>query len=434
MRIRKKLFSAVLAAGLVVSFTSVSNATNGYYMIGTGAKDLGMAGAVIANPQDASTILQNPAGIAWLVGSTVDIGGALFSPTRKYNGTNSDSNYFVIPSAGLAVNSLGCNCDTPHFVFGVGMYGTSGMGVDWESNNLTKNGWLKKAYSSMQMMEMSIGGAYRFNGHLSVGLAPVFCYQSLQMEFGWKVPDYKNTFGHGIYTNQQMGLPPAGVYTDSLDTANAYGVGFDLGAVYKINEIVQLGFVYKSKRWMQKLEWNTIPGNGLMIRGNKVKMRLDMPRQLGFGLNLRPIRQLRLETDVKWINYHDVMNEPSVTGLAIDKWPFHWKNQWVFSVGAEFYATKALTLRAGVNYAKSPIDDDDLNANIVAPAIVQTHIALGASYKISKNFEVSMAYVHAFEHKQTHKNSSMQDQMMYGPETEIKMYQNTFAAQLTYNF
>ncbi len=434
MKLKKKLFSAALAAGLVFGVASVSNATNGYYMIGTGAKSLGMAGAVVANPQDASTILQNPAGIAWLENSTVDIGGAAFVPIRKMNGHKSDSNLFVIPSAGLAINPLGCNCDTPHFVYGVGMYGVSGMGVDWRNNNLTGTGWLKKAYSSMQMMEMSFGGAYRFNGHLSVGFAPVFVYQALSMEFDWSVPDYKNTLGGGVYTNEQMGLPSAGVHIDSLDSANAYGIGFDLGAVYKVNDMLQLGFVYKSKRFMQKLEWNTVVGSGIMIAKDRVSMRLDMPRQVAVGINFRPIRQLRLETDVRWINYKDVMNNVSVSGLRIDKWPFHWRNQWVFALGAEFYATRALTLRAGVNYGKSPIKDGDLNSNIVAPAIVQTHLTLGASYKVNKNLELSFAYVHAFEHKQSYNNTSPQDMMMYGQTTTIKMHQDTFAAQLTYNF
>ncbi|WP_022670677.1 OmpP1/FadL family transporter [Hippea alviniae] len=449
MSVKKKLFSAALAAGLVFGISNISNATNGYYMIATGAKSLGMAGAVVANPQDASTIIQNPAGIAWLPNTMFDVGGSLFMPPRKLNGHKSDSNLFVVPAAGFAYNPMGCNCGTPHFVFGIGMYGVSGMGVDWSDNNLTgdqkvpvmtplgpvnvKTGWLKKAYSNMQMMEMSIGGAYR-TGNFSIGFAPVFVYQALSMEFDWNVPDYKNTLGGGVYTNQQMKLPSPGVHTDSLDTANAYGIGFDLGLVYKINDMLTVGLVYKSKRYMQKLEWNTTPGNGLMITSDKVKMRLDMPRQVAFGIDFRPIEPLRIETDIRWINYKDVMWEPKVSGLAIDKWPFHWHNQWVFAVGASYDISKSFTVRAGFNYAKSPIKDEDLNSNIVAPAIVQTHATIGFTYKFTKNFDISMAYAHAFSHKQSVKNTDMQDVMMYGPETSVKMHQDTVAFELSYVF
>ncbi|WP_025209658.1 OmpP1/FadL family transporter [Hippea sp. KM1] len=416
MSLRKRLFSAAIAAGLVFGAANMSHATNGYYMIATGAKSLGMAGAVVANPQDASTIIQNPAGIAWLRNTTFDVGGAIFTPPRKMNGHKSDSNIFMIPSAGFAYNPMGCNCGTPHFVFGIGMYGISGMGVDWSNNNLTGTGRLKKAYSNMQMMEMSIGGAYRFNDQLSIGFAPVFVYQAMGLEYGFS-------------DNSSA----------SLDTTNAYGLGFDLGVVYKLNDMIQLGLVYKSERWMQKLEWNVTKPSpttaaGMMINSNKVKMRLNMPQQIALGVNFRPIEPLRLEADVRWINYHKVMNEVDTTGMGQPTWNFHWHNQWVFAFGAEYQATRALTLRAGFNYAKSPIKDDDLNANIVAPAIVETHLTAGLSYSFTKNLEASFAYAHAFEHKQSHKNTSVQNLMMYGPETKIKMHQDTFAFQLSYTF
>ncbi|WP_035586785.1 OmpP1/FadL family transporter [Hippea jasoniae] len=427
MSLKKKFFSVAVAAGLIFGGAAVSNATNGYYMIATGAKSLGMAGAVVANPQDASTILQNPAGIAFLKNTTFDIGAAAFMPPRKLNGHKSDSNLFMIPAAGFAYNPLGCNCGTPHFVFGLGMYGVSGMGVDWKNNKLT-SGMLRKAYSMMQMMEVSVGGAYRVNDQLAIGFAPAFVYQALSLEMDFDT------------TGMPAGTPNP--YKASLDTANAYGVGFDLGLVYKLNDKIMVGLVYKSKRWMQKLEWNTMP-DGMMINSDKVKMRLDMPQQIAFGINFRPIEPLRLEADVRWINYHNVMNEVSVSGMnkptttgamvPMDNWPFHWHNQWVFALGAEYQATKSLTLRAGFNYAKSPIKDDDLYMNIIAPAIVQTHATVGATIGLGDHMELSLAYAHAFEHKQTGKVAPAY-QGFYGKTVSVKMHQDTIAAQLTYMF
>ncbi len=422
MKLKTKLFSAALAAGLVFGAASVSNATNGYYMIGTGAKSLGMAGAVVANPQDASTILQNPAGIAWLANTTFDIGGAAFVPTRKFDGHDSDSNLYIVPSAGFAANPLGCNCDTPHFVYGIGMYGTSGMGVDWSGNDLS-GAALTKIWSNMAMMEMSVGGAYRFNGKLSLGFAPVFVYQAMGLEYNFNMGD-------------------KGIYRASLDTANAYGAGFDIGAIYKLNDMVQFGLTYKSKRYMQDLEWNTTP-DGMMMQANKVKMKMDMPRQIALGVNIRPIKPLRIEADVRWINYHDVMNDVSVSGMGnmypdgtwgpIKNWPFHWDDQWVFSIGAEYDLSKAFTLRAGFNYGKNPIDNKDLLSNIVSPAIVEKHLTLGASYKFSKNLEMSFAYIHAFENTVSTPVPAPYN-AFYGNNVEIKMYQDTAAFQVTYNF
>jgi long-chain fatty acid transport protein len=127
------------------------------------------------------------------------------------------------------------------------------------------------------------------------------------------------------------------------------------------------------------------------------------------------------------------MWDPSVSGLLMDKWPFHWHNQWVFAVGAEYKVSNNFTARLGFNYAKSPIKDQDLNMNIVAPAIVETHATAGFTYNITKNFDVSVAYAHAFSHKQSVKNAG-EDAMMYGPETTIKMHQDTIAFEVSYIF
>ncbi len=432
MKLRNKLFSGVVACCLVVGASSLAHATNGYYMIATGASSLGMAGAVVAEPQDASTILQNPADIALLPHTTANVGGSFFIPQRSLNGKNSDSNMFVIPAAGFAVKQ-----NPKGFTLGIGMYGVSGMGVNWSS--LNNSGMLKKAYSNMQMMEMSIGGAWKVNDNLYVGFAPVFVYQALQMEFDWDVP---------------AGAPlPAGVYRDVLDNAISYGAGFDIGMLYKVNKQLQIGAVYKSERWMEPLKWSVTPNSqSFMIdpSTNSVTMTLNMPRQIAAGINYHPIKPLRLELDVRWINYRSVMWEPSSSGMRaligftatgtpifkpMKNWPFHWHNQWVFALGGEYQLNQSTTIKAGFNYAKDPIKSGDLDANIIAPAIVETHLTAGLTYKPTKHLSISGAYVYALPKKLSYTNpAGSTDQMAYGPKTQIEMHQNTVAIELSYNF
>jgi len=73
-------------------------------MTGLGAKQLAMGGAAVANPQDASTILTNPAGTSWLPASSASVGGDVFVPLRYLNGQGSQSNVYVVPAAGIAIN------------------------------------------------------------------------------------------------------------------------------------------------------------------------------------------------------------------------------------------------------------------------------------------------------------------------------------------
>ena len=62
---KKQLLSAAVSAALLVMAHS-AHATNGDQMLGVTATQWGMGGAVVAAPQDAGTILTNPAGIAEL--------------------------------------------------------------------------------------------------------------------------------------------------------------------------------------------------------------------------------------------------------------------------------------------------------------------------------------------------------------------------------
>jgi long-chain fatty acid transport protein len=436
--LKKHLSLAVaLTVGLSIGVATKSFATNGYFMTGLGAKQLAMGGAAVANPQDASTILTNPAGIAWLPTSSASVGGDIFVPLRYLNGQGSQSNVYVVPAAGIAINPKGCNCQESNFTWGIGMYGVSGMGVDW--NN--PNGFgpqaqpLQKVYSNMQMMEMDLAGAYRIDGHLSIGFAPVFVYQSMELEM-----DMNNAA-----IAQMSGMAPflpataqTGTAVNSLSAQNAYGAGFNLGLVYKLNDMWQFGLAYQSKRWMQTLQWNTIPnafnpitGTGMlggMFDGYKVRMRLDMPQTVQFGVNFRPVNNLRVEADVKWINWSNVMDKVPIDGIAgMNSWDFNWKNQWVYMLGVEYSPIQPLTLMAGFNYGKSPIPNGvAFGNNIISPAIVQTHLSFGASYDITPAVQVSAAYQHAFEHEQSGTFNGMP--------VSIKMHEDEYAVQLTYKF
>jgi len=322
-----------------------------------------------------------------------------------------------VPAAGIAINPKGCNCQESNFTFGIGMYGVSGMGVDWNNpNGFGQAKPLQKVYSNMQMMEMDVAGAYRINGHLSIGFAPVFVYQSMALEM-----DMMNNSG--------------GVTANNLTSQNAYGAGFNLGLVYKLNDMWQFGLAYQSKRWMQTLQWDVIPNfnNGGMFDGNKVRMRLDMPQTVQFGVNFRPVNNLRVEADVKWINWSNVMDKVPVDGIVngsgqpMGSWDFNWKNQWVYMLGVEYSPIQPLTLMAGFNYGKSPIPDGEaFGNNIIAPAIVQTHLSFGASYDITPAVQLTGAYQHAFEHEQSGTFNGMP--------ISIKMHEDEYAVQLTYKF
>ena len=126
--------ASIAAAVAAVSLLPVSAlATNGYQLIGVGSYQKSLGGAVTANPGSAMTAITNPAGMI-RIGRRSDFSMEGFMPTRKtdfsaYGGdtVESDASLYGVPAIGWTA-PVG---DREDLYFGGGMYGTSGLGVDY---------------------------------------------------------------------------------------------------------------------------------------------------------------------------------------------------------------------------------------------------------------------------------------------------------------
>jgi long-chain fatty acid transport protein len=152
MKSTYKCAFAITVATLLVS--PLANATNGYFKIGYGSKNRGLAGTGIAFGQDTLAGAVNPATLAEaLTGqkNRVDLGVELFSPRRKAEvdatgmsvpdlggagprqgalaKDNSGANEFLIPSFGIA-SDLANN-----FYFGVAAVANGGLNTRYGSPN-----------------------------------------------------------------------------------------------------------------------------------------------------------------------------------------------------------------------------------------------------------------------------------------------------------
>ncbi len=85
-------------------------------------------------------------------------------------------------------------------------------------------------------------------------------------------------------------------------------------------------------------------------------------------------------------------------------------------------------VRAAINYAKSPIEADDVDNNLGSVAIPETHFSLGATRKLGKNISGSVSYTHAFENELTSNNTTPA-----GTNT-MKISQNVVYLQVAYQY
>jgi long-chain fatty acid transport protein len=70
----------------------------------------------------------------------------------------------------------------------------------------------------------------------------------------------------------------------------------------------------------------------------------------------------------------------------------------------------------------------ELLRNVAFPAIVESHITLGASYQINENLAIDLAYMHAFD-KTIHSRSQGN-----AIQLESSLYENSLSLGLVWTF
>lgn len=377
-----------VAIGLTLIATNPAYATNGDQMIGVTAMQWGMGGAAIAAPQDAGTILTNPAGIAELgmKEMRVDMGFGFLNPPRKANGFESDSDLYMIPSGAIAFNV------NDRLYLGMGMAGLSGMGVDFPDTNAAAGN--QAIVTTKQFYKIAPGFAYKVSDKLTAGAALNIDYQSLAL------------------SNPQYTLPQNQVY----------GVGLTAGLIYKPSDKMQIGASWVSEQEMNAFKWNTTAG--------QIEMTMNGPQQISLGVALRPMPGLLVEADVKHIAFSDVLGSVPVsrpvgyTGAVPAAMNFGWDDQTVFSVGIQKELDSKTSVRMGINYGKSPIGPEDVDSNIGSLAVTEKHLSFGVSRKLSDKATASLSYMHAFHNKVASSTST----------NVIELEQNIINVQVSYAF
>ncbi len=444
-------WSSASAVWLSLVFaSSPSFATNGYQLIAVGSYQKGMAGATTAAPYDAMSALTNPAGMA-LIGSRADFNMEMFNPNRSvdlssFGGAEADSasRLYGVPAIGWTAPAF----NRTDVFFGGGMYGTSGLGVDYDVFNAGAFGEAD-IFTAIQFWKMAPTVAGRVTDRLTLGVALNGDYQSVEIK--------------EVFRN----IPALGGAPVSLDLSRAvgtFGIGTTLGAMYTLTDRIDLGLSYSSQQFFQDTEYR-LPANAVQnfpqatgtatnASNGRFDLDLDYPQQWALGLAARPVDRWLLSFDIKWINWaatHDSVNlkgtfgldtngdgspDQSVSSIGL---PFGWDNQWVFAVGTQYQVTDAFAVRAGFNHAKAPIDEADVFNNLAFPAVVEDHLTFGATYRFGDHWEMSGAYKHAFENELTGKNDiPTVFQPAVGGATDsnakIAMDQHSFGLQISYRF
>ncbi len=231
---------------------------------------------------------------------------------------------------------------------------------------------------------------------------------------------------------------PANLTNRGNDTT--YGYGLKLGWMGKVSDRVTLGASYTSKVKMGKFKKyeDLFAGQGAF----------DMPESMSLGLAFKATPKWTIAADYERINYAgvDSVGNPSTnvgnavmaTGFTTGSLGcgscrgFGWSDVNVFKLGVEYQYSPKLILRAGYNHSDNPIQGRDVTFNMIAPGVVQNHVTMGFTYDVSKDSEITMAYMHAFRNSVEASslfNNWVRNPPMTGPgiagTEKIQMYENS---------
>jgi len=461
----KLALAAVMALGATSAF-----ATNGDNMIAYGAKSTGMGGIGMAYSFGAESALVNP---ALIEGNSVSFGGTYFVPKVEFkNESNmapadyekSKADQSVIPEVAVSYQV------NDNFVWGVGMFGVAGMGVDYRhdtplystglgnppSPTASQDGYVgtmsgtNQMLTNLQIMRFAVPLAYNIEG-FKIGIAPLLQYGSLSI-----------AYNNGAYFNAptMLGPVPVNVMT-GYGVSQDFGFGYQIGAAYDFSKIgvkgLTIGAKYQSAVDMEYKDQIAKAAQNFGLMG--FDDHLEQPAEAGVGVAYT-IAGNTISVDYKQIQW----------GNAKGYKDFGWENQSVIALGYQ-YAADTWALRVGYNYAKNPIKEKNgagsTEAEIIAnnyqpvnyqnaainyfnlagfPAVVEQHYTIGGSYAFSKTVGFDMAYVYTPEVEFSYDTSAMtQGQMLgagYTPaqvanvtsEAKVKHSQQALTLQLTYAF
>jgi long-chain fatty acid transport protein len=222
---------------------------------------------------------------------------------------------------------------------------------------------------------------------------------------GYKVNDWLSV-GAGLqvawtYARLSSYLSPL-VPGSQLDlNGHDYSVGYTLGATLKPLAGTEIGVGYRSQLRPEiagTLTTNIpIPGLSGTILPVSQPMNVDLvlPQQVNVGLRQVVTDKFTLLGTYQWTNW-SAFNRFIVRGAFGPALPlnFNYNDGWLVSGGGEYKFNEQTTLRAGVLYEKSPIDDANRIPNL--PDADRLMVSAGASYQFTKQISADFGYAHVF--------------------------------------
>lgn len=417
-----------LILSIVAMAATMGAVAEGYQVNTLSAKQEGMGHTGVALKLGAESMIFNPAGMAFM-DKTVDLSASVSGVISdvsavhegiKYETSNDVSTPFQISGAFSIYDNLkaGITINIPY-----------GSGIDWTDNwpGATLNQSVK-----IQVFNIQPTVSYRILPNLSVGAGLMVAWGNVDLNKGLLKASTINAMIPGVVKQQlvEQGVPAEYITDDMVNqyasqmylnneitpaSVNLKGtaevvLGFNVGAMWDINDKITVGASYRSKMDMKvksgdaKLSYN-IPNEAVqqvvqsklnVLDNTNFAAQLPAVSVLTFGVSYKPIERLTLAFDAQlsgWSDYEKL----SIDFVGLDA-PFdqhitkNYSDAWAFRLGAQFAMTNRLDLRAGFIVDTTPVNENYFNPE--TPGMTRLEPTFGFSFRPIENFSVDLAFTY----------------------------------------
>ena len=381
------LSSAAVAGGFMLTEQSVAGLGRAY------------AGAGIVG-DDLSAVWYNPAGMSLLSGTAVQMGAVVADLDLEV--TTNSSATFDNRRNGTKENGRKHGVPVPNMYlvhqikddmwFGLGITVPFGMATEYDNNWAAAD---KGMNAEVKVFDINPNVAFKLTDTLSFGAGVSLQYVTAQFE-------QKNNLGHGTAMRVRL-------------NADGWAWGGNLGFMWQPTETVRVGLAYRSQvnhKADGYLKSDLETANGTLIKhfqSNDGHAEMSAPHVITLTGTWKATEALRLSGLVRWTNWSSFDKLPisgsslydaSYTAIASAHGQdvagqratnkhnavYNWKDSWLFTVGADYDINDEFTVRGGVGYEISPVDDDKYRSATI-PDTDRLWLSMGATWHASKNLQ-----------------------------------------------
>ncbi len=359
---------------------------SGFQLLEQNASGLGNAySGQAAAAENASTIYFNPAGMTRLPGTQISGALNMIKPSTKFENTGSAApalrplgdnggdagGWAYVPNAYLSWQL------TPRLWAGIGLSVPFGLKTEY---NATWIGRFQAIKTEMKTYDINPSVAWKVNDSFSVGAG--VSYQHVDVKLNRAVN----------FVLSEGAL--------ALDVDDAQW-GFNLGALINPGPKTRIGLTYRSS--MGYTLKGTAAVTGAVTATPSVAANIRLPDTYSAALSHALSDRWELLADYTYTRWSSVKAIPLVTtsasalgavGTTLDTINFQFKDTYRVGLGTNFKWTGDFTLKLGIAYDKSPVDDAFRTVSL--PDNDRTWLAIGGKYRVGKAGAFDFGYAHLF--------------------------------------